>query len=116
MGPDPGHHQEEAIAFIGISMRQDSFHVTNIATRPRYQSEGIGSFLIDVIIDLGKQTNRKRVTLEVRMSNGDAQRLYRNLGFQDVRIKKNYYHNNGEDALDMVYLINEMDAKKHERI
>lgn len=110
------HHQEEAIAFIGISMRQDSFHVTNIATRPRYQSEGIGSFLIDVIIDLGKQTNRKRVTLEVRMSNGDAQRLYRNLGFQDVRIKKNYYHNNGEDALDMVYLINEMDAKKHERI
>lgn len=109
------HHQEEAIAFIGISMRQDSFHVTNIATRPRYQSEGIGSFLIDVIIDLGKQTNRKRVTLEVRMSNGDAQRLYRNLGFQDVRIKKNYYHNNGEDALDMVYLIDEMDAKKHER-
>lgn len=109
------HHQEEAIAFIGISMRQDSFHVTNIATRPRYQSQGIGSFLIDVIIDLGKQTNRKRVTLEVRISNGDAQRLYRNLGFQDVRIKKNYYHNNGEDALDMVYLIDEMDAKKHER-
>lgn len=110
------HHQDEAIAFIGISMRQDSFHITNIATRPKYQSQGIGSFLIEVVIDLAEQTDRKRVTLEVRMSNEEAKRLYRNLGFQDVRIKKNYYHNNSEDALDMVYLVNGMEAGKYGKI
>lgn len=108
------HHQEVAIAFIGISMRQDNFHVTNIATRPEYQNQGIGSFLIDVIVDLAERTERKRVTLEVRMSNENAKSLYRTLGFKEVRIKRNYYHNNGEDALDMVYLMNEMGPKNNE--
>lgn len=105
------HHHEVAIAFVGISMRRDNFHITNIATRPEYQNQGLGSFLIDVVVDLAKQTDKNRVTLEVRVSNENAKSLYRTLGFQDVRIKKNYYHNNGEDALDMVYLINEMDAE-----
>ena len=35
--------------------------------------------------------------------------LYRKMNFTDGRIKRNYYHNNGEDALDMIYRINEMD-------
>ncbi len=104
-----GHDEEIAVAFIGISMRRDNFHVTNIATRPEYQNQGIGSYLIQTVLDLARQLDKKRLTLEVRVSNETAKSLYRTLGFQDGPIKKNYYHNNGEDALDMVYLIEEMD-------
>ena len=105
------HMQEEAVAFIGISMRNDSLHVTNIATVPEYQKQGVGTFLIKTVIDLAKQLQRRKITLEVRMSNETAKSLYRKLGFIDDRIKKNYYHNNGEDALDMIYRLdeNEMD-------
>ncbi len=104
------HHGEKAVAFIGISMRRENFHVTNIATHPDYQKLGIGTFLLRTVVNLAKQLDRKRLTLEVRVSNEKAKSLYRTLGFRDGGIKKNYYHNNGEDALDMIYLINGTDG------
>ena len=43
-----------------------------------------------------------KVTLEVRVSNTRAQKLYRDIGFVDNGIKKDYYFNDREDALNMV--------------
>lgn len=106
------YHDSEAIAFVGISSRQNSLHVTNIATYPTYQNNGIASFFIETMIDIARQLEKDRITLEVRMSNVGAKRLYRNLGFNDVHVKRNYYHNNGEDALDMVYLVNDANGVK----
>jgi ribosomal-protein-alanine N-acetyltransferase len=42
------------------------------------------------------------LSLEVRVSNKDAQRLYRKLGFQSRTIKKGYYTEKNEDAVDMI--------------
>lgn len=103
------------IAFIGMSMRNASMHVTNIATTPTYQGQGVASFLIEIAIDLAKQLNRNVLTLEVRTSNLNAKRLYNYLGFEDGRIKRNYYQDNGEDALEMAYVIEEMDEVIHEK-
>lgn len=103
------HHNNRAIAFIGMSSRANSLHVTNIATIPTYQKQGIATAFIDAVIGVAKELEKKRITLEVRMSNETAKSLYRKIGFSDTRIKRNYYQNNGEDALDMVYLIDEMD-------
>lgn len=81
--------------------------MTNIATIPTYQKQGIATFLIQTVMDLAKQLKRRRITLEVRMSNETAKSLYRKLEFRDGRIKRNYYHSDGEDALDMIYLLDE---------
>lgn len=101
------YHHGEAISFIGISTRQDSLHVTNIATHPQYQSNGIATFLIQTVAQVAPKLEKNKITLEVRMSNEGAKRLYRKIGFLDGDIKRNYYHNNGEDALDMFYLVDE---------
>lgn len=42
------------------------------------------------------------LSLEVRMSNQDAQRLYRKLGFQSNKVKKGYYTQTNEDGLEMI--------------
>lgn len=110
------HHGEHAIAFIGLSMRHTSLHVTNIATIPDYQKQGIASFLIESIIEIAKQLERAKITLEVRMSNEGAKRLYRKIGFKDGRIKRNYYQSNGEDALDMIYHIESKDEENEPTI
>lgn len=104
-----GHHNDLAVAFIGLSMRKDSFHITNIATMPEYQKQGIATFLIQTATDIARKLEKNYITLEVRVSNEKAKSLYRKMNFTDGRIKRNYYHNNGEDALDMIYRINEMD-------
>lgn len=95
------HHLELPIAFIGLSIRRDSLHITNIATLPSYQKHGLATFLIDMAAEIGQNVDLKTMTLEVRVSNESAMRLYRKIGFVDGRIKYNYYHNNGEDALEM---------------
>ena len=37
--------------------------------------------------------------LEVRVSNENARALYARMGFQQLGLRKNYYHNPKEDAL-----------------
>ncbi len=41
------------------------------------------------------------VSLEVRVTNWGAQRMYGRFGFRPVGIRKNYYQETGEDALIM---------------
>lgn len=103
------HHYGKPVAFIGLALRKESIHVTNIATNPQYQKNGIATFLIEMGAEIGRKLRRNLMTLEVRASNTNAMNLYRKIGFGDGRIKKNYYHNNGEDALEMSYRINETD-------
>ena len=43
----------------------------------------------------------RAVSLEVRVSNWGAQRLYSRFGFRPVGIRKNYYQETGEDAVVM---------------
>ena len=42
------------------------------------------------------------VSLEVRVDNEIAQKLYRSLGFEGTFIRKNYYHDTHTDAMNMV--------------
>lgn len=93
------------VAFIGISIKKERMHITNIATRPAYQKQGLASFFIQTVADIGRQMGQEKITLEVRVSNEGAIRLYRKIGFEDVCIKKGYYQDNNEDALEMHYQI-----------
>jgi ribosomal-protein-alanine N-acetyltransferase len=76
-------------------------HITNIAVHPEYRKNGIGSLLIEGLIDIAKTEGISRMTLEVRRSNLAAQRLYRKYGFEECGLRKSYYADNGEDAIIM---------------
>lgn len=91
----------QPVAFIGAWFVEGEAHITNIATIPEYQNKGIASYLIKEIIALAHSEQMEKLTLEVRVSNDTAQSLYRTLGFKDGNIKKNYYANDYEDALEM---------------
>lgn len=93
------------IGFIGSRAFGLDCHITNIAVRPAYQRKRIGSLLIDEIENFAIMNRCETMSLEVRMSNQDAQRLYRKLGFQATTIKKRYYTETKEDALDMIKLL-----------
>ncbi len=80
--------------------------MTNIAVVPDYQNRGLGYFLMNTIIKKSRQLEYTKVSLEVRVSNTRAQRIYRDLGFQDAGIKRGYYFGDHEDALDMALTLN----------
>ncbi|UDM31847.1 ribosomal protein S18-alanine N-acetyltransferase [Lentilactobacillus laojiaonis] len=98
-------------AFIGCSLNNDAkdCHITNVAVAPHFQNHGLGYFLVTTTIKKARQMECKQVTLEVRISNLNAQKLYHDLGFKDAGIKKNYYYGDHEDALNMVLDLTKID-------
>lgn len=93
--------QKEAVGFIGTWFIDGESHITNIAVVPEKRRNGLAYWLIKNIIYLAEQENMKHLSLEVRVSNKQAQNLYLKLGFKKLEIKKGYYAGDHEDALEM---------------
>ena len=79
-------------------------HVLNIAVHPDFRQQGVGSVLIGEAITEARARHAQLMILEVRRSNVAARRLYRKYGFEERRLRKNYY-GPGEDALVMELLL-----------
>lgn len=92
------------VGFIGMAVdwyRLD-LHITNVGISPAYQRMGIGTYLIGTAINYARHTQLHSVSLEVRVHNLNARKLYEQLGFRERKIKHHYYLDNHEDAVDMV--------------
>ncbi len=61
----------------------------------------MGELLLNGLIDAAYELRAKMLTLEVRVSNAVAQRLYVKYGFQPAGTRPRYYTDNSEDALIM---------------
>ena len=75
--------------------------ITNIAVDPSLRRKGVGSFLLNALMEQGRQQGIERFTLEVRVSNEAAIRLYEKYGFRSVGTRKNFYSFPEEDAYIM---------------
>jgi len=97
----PQPSEQFVIGFASMWVMADEAHITNIAVRSSYQRQGIGELLLISIIKLAAEVKADIVTLEVRVSNLPAQRLYQKYGFVEVGLRHGYYTDNREDALLM---------------
>jgi ribosomal-protein-alanine N-acetyltransferase len=91
----------EIVAYGGIWLMVDEAHVTTFAVHPRYRRRRIGERLLLSLLDLAVDRHAREATLEVRLSNLGARRLYEKYGFRPVGIRPRYYSDNQEDALIM---------------
>lgn len=89
------------IGFAGLWVICDEGHITNIAVHPQYRGNGIGSKLVESLINNSNSWYINSLTLEVRATNEIAQNLYKKYGFKEEGIRKNYYSDNKEDAIIM---------------
>jgi len=97
----PPPSKEHVIGVAGFWVMVDEAHITTIATRNDYRRQGIGERLLISTIEMATQLSAKVVTLEVRLSNKEAQALYQKYGFRKAGVRRGYYSDNGEDALLM---------------
>jgi ribosomal-protein-alanine N-acetyltransferase len=93
--------RERLVGYMINSRYVDAWHVMNVAVDPAHQHRGIATALIQHLFDLTSGDDRRGYTLEVRVSNDEAIRLYRKLGFEARGIRRGYYTDNREDALIM---------------
>ena len=87
--------------YMIISRYVDAWHVMNIAVDPEFRRRGIATALLERLFDLTEDEGRLGYTLEVRVSNVGAIKLYERLGFRSRGVRRGYYTDNREDALIM---------------
>ncbi len=89
------------VGYGGFWLMVDEAHISTIAAHPDWRRRGVGELLLVTMIDTATEMGAGVVTLEVRVSNTGAQRLYRKYDFEQVGVRKRYYSDNNEDALIM---------------
>jgi ribosomal-protein-alanine N-acetyltransferase len=85
--------------FCAFWLVYDEIHINNLAIRPRYRQQGMGTALLHHVLAEAQQLGARRATLEVRASNDGARRLYERFGFYVAGTRRNYYTNPVEDAV-----------------
>lgn len=101
------------VGYTGLFYGGGQGQVTNLAVHPEWRRYGIGSRLLVEAFDFSYRMNLQGLSLEVRVSNDDAQTLYEKFGFAKVGVRKNYYREIGEDAYVMcIFNINEAQIRR----
>jgi ribosomal-protein-alanine N-acetyltransferase len=85
--------------FCAFWLVVDEMHINNLALRPQFRAQGIGTALLRHALIEAKGLGARRATLEVRASNDAARRLYGRLGFYVAGTRRDYYTSPVEDAL-----------------
>ncbi len=89
------------VAYGGMWLMVDEAHITTFAVHPAWRRQRIGERLLLAFLDLAMVRQAHEATLEVRLSNLAARRLYEKYGFRPVGLRPRYYSDDNEDALIM---------------
>lgn len=89
------------IGYGGITIASDSADIDNIAVTGYFRNSGVGSAILEKLVDIARERGAKKCFLEVRVSNNAALSLYLKHGFKGAYARTRYYLD-GEDCLVMV--------------
>lgn len=92
---------DKLVGYCGVWQVIDEGHITTVAVHPQYRGNALGELLLLQMIDLAYSLSIHWLTLEVRVSNYNAQNLYYKYGFESAGLRPKYYQDNQEDALIM---------------
>ncbi len=93
---------KKVYAYGGMLVVPDEGQITNIATHPDVRRRGLGREIVGALVKYARENNIFEISLEVRESNIAAISLYKNFGFKDVGLRKNFYSAPIENAIVMV--------------
>ncbi|MBP2651132.1 MAG: ribosomal-protein-alanine acetyltransferase [Firmicutes bacterium] len=91
----------QVVAYAGFWMILDEAHVTNVAVLPQHRQQGLGKVLLATLLEHAKELGANAMTLEVRLSNTIARKMYEQAGFVERGRRRQYYTDTQEDALIM---------------
>lgn len=81
----------DLVGFSVVMPAVDEAHLLNLAVCKHRQGQGHGARLLHRAMQNARAGGARRMFLEVRRSNEQAARLYRDLGFAEIAVRKGYY-------------------------
>jgi ribosomal-protein-alanine N-acetyltransferase len=89
------------VGYVIVSRYVDAWHVMDLVVAAEFRRRRIATRLLEALFERAEADPRRGFTLEVRVSNDSAIKLYENLGFRSQGVRRGYYTDNREDALIM---------------
>lgn len=81
----------EIVGYGVLSAAAGEAHVLNLCVDPHRQQMGIGTRLLDILLEHASRQGAEMVFLEVRESNDKARRRYEAAGFVEIGVRRGYY-------------------------
>ena len=94
--------ETDVVGYAGLMFTGLEAHVTNIAVDPILHGQKVGTRMLLTLITEAIARGAKQVSLEVRVSNVPAQKMYEKFGFAVAGTRRGYYIETNEDAYVMV--------------
>ena len=92
---------DELVGYLIAHVVCDEAHIVSLGVAPEWRGKGGGKVILGDFLRASFVERVAIVTLDVRASNTPARKLYESCGFSVVGLRRNYYSDNGEDALTM---------------
>jgi len=107
VAPAPIIEHQRIAGYIIARESAGELHINNVAVRDQYRRRGIGSALLEHIVETAKRLRVEIAFLEVRSSNKAAQAMYEKHGFRAIARRADYYSDPREDAVVMSLVLGE---------
>lgn len=91
----------EPVGFAGMTVSFGEGEIDKVMVDPSWQRHGVADALMKALFELGESIGTSEFTLEVRVSNEPAIRLYEKHGFRSEGVRPRFYEKPTEDALIM---------------
>ena len=88
----------EVVGYAVLWCVLEQGELANLAIRETHRGRGLGSRLLDEVLDVARSKAISSLYLEVRASNDRAAALYAQRGFVEIGRRKGYYDRPREDA------------------
>ncbi len=92
---------KQVAAMLVLWVIVDEAHIATIATHPKFRRRGFAKMMLIKSLVAAREEGVKKALLEVRARHVIAQKIYCDIGFEEVGRRPMYYRDNGEDAVLM---------------
>lgn len=89
------------IGAAGYTFNSFEGYINNVVIDEDFRGKGYSKILMESLLNHGREEGINEYTLEVRVSNTPAVKLYESLGFVSEGVRKNFYERPVEDAFVM---------------
>lgn len=93
----------DIIGFAGFKFIFDEAELMNIVIHKSYRDQGVGSLLLEHLINQAYNMNISNINLEVAKNNMIAIHMYEKLGFKKIGFRNKYYGTQGAILMKLIF-------------
>lgn len=100
-------HNQLIVGFMIYELHKTTLSILNFAVDKMYWRRGIGSQMVQRLVDKLSQQRRDKIELEIRETNLAAQLFFKRHFFRATEVLRHHYDDTDEDAYRFVYDLSE---------